>query len=129
MSKRRSEGLLLECTRCLRMLPRGHFRRRAGAKPGWRHAGSYRSHCRECAKPVRAAAAARRRGRVVGSYTGADVMELYSRQRGLCVLCGRRLDVVGYHVDHVKALARGGLNVAGNLQLLCPRCNLRKGAR
>ncbi len=91
---------------------------------------SFRSHCRECSKPGRAAVAATRRKRVVGKYTAADVRVLFVMQGGVCanVRCRKLLGVVGYHVDHVKAISRGGLNVFTNLQLLCPRCNLRKGA-
>lgn len=80
-------------------------------------------------KPLKAAAAARRRARVRGRYTGKDVKGLYVAQGGLCKRCGRHLAIYGYHVDHVVPIARGGLNVVGNLQLLCPACNLRKGKR
>lgn len=30
------------------------------------------------------------------------------------------------HVDHIIALVNGGRNDRQNLQLLCPRCNMRK---
>ena len=50
-------------------------------------------------------------------------------QGGLCRACKVSLAVVGYHVDHIVAIAKGGLNVAANLQILCPRCNLSKGAK
>ena len=33
------------------------------------------------------------------------------------------------HVDHVVARANGGSNDETNLQALCDRCNLRKGAK
>ena len=33
------------------------------------------------------------------------------------------------HLDHKVPLAAGGANEFGNLQLLCPRCNLAKSAR
>jgi len=122
---RKVDGLLLECTRCQQMLPRGRFRWRAGSRT------VKRSWCRECEKPARAAVAARRRERVVGSYTADDVRALGNAQKWECATwyCRRPLTIVGYHVDHKVALAKGGMNVAANLQLLCPRCNLRKGAK
>jgi len=53
---------------------------------------------------------------------------LYTLQKGLCACCGKSLDA-GYHVDHIIPLALGGRNIDGNLQLLTPKCNLRKGAK
>jgi 5-methylcytosine-specific restriction endonuclease McrA len=125
--KRRAEGLLLECTKCHRMLPRGRFQARRARVAG----GDLgrKSWCRECEGPYRAVRAARRRERVVGSYGAGDVVQLYRLQGGRCVMCGRDLRVTGYHVDHVVPLARGGLNVKENLQLLCPKDNLRKGSK
>lgn len=129
--KRRSEGLLLECTRCKVMKPRGQFRSRGGGQvsASLGFARSKKSWCRDCDKPVQAAAASLRRKRVRGSYTAQEVRLLWTRQRGVCNGCGGSLGVLGYHVDHVIAIAKGGLNVAANLQLLCPKCNLRKGAK
>lgn len=34
-----------------------------------------------------------------------------------------------FHVDHIIPRAMGGADVEEDLQLLCPRCNSRKGAR
>lgn len=62
-----------------------------------------------------------------GSYTATDVQELYAAQKGKCPNCRISLKR-GYHVDHVEPLARGGLNVRSNLQILCPPCNLSKHA-
>lgn len=62
-----------------------------------------------------------------GEYTMSDVNSLLKLQRGKCACCKSPLKK--YHVDHVVALARGGSNDKINIQLLCPRCNVRKSAK
>ena len=42
--------------------------------------------------------------------------------------CGESL-VVLYHLDHIVPVASGGTSEDSNLQLLCPTCNMRKGAK
>ncbi|MCA8260808.1 HNH endonuclease [Burkholderia multivorans] len=63
-----------------------------------------------------------------GSYTAAQLRELYRRQRGKCACCRIDLDSK-YHADHIEPLARGGSNDIANIQLLCRTCNLSKHAR
>jgi 5-methylcytosine-specific restriction endonuclease McrA len=53
-----------------------------------------------------------------------------------CWMCGRPVDIRAkrgdpafLHMDHVMALARGGLHCADNLRPACAPCNQRKGAR
>lgn len=59
-----------------------------------------------------------------------DIVEvLMSFQRGKCPNCRAKLALTGHHVDHITPLSRGGLNVDGNVQLLCPPCNLSKAAK
>lgn len=81
---------------------------------------------------VAAARGARRRARKLaaeGTYSAKDVAALLIRQSHQCV-CGAPLtDRRSYHVDHVIPLSRGGSNWPENLQLLCPPCNHRKGAK
>lgn len=47
-------------------------------------------------------------------------------QAGRCACCRKRL--ADFHVDHIVPLARGGTNDRRNMQVLCPSCNLDKGA-
>ncbi len=56
------------------------------------------------------------------------------RDRGRCTNC--RSDISGLlavsnveHFDHIVPLDKGGLNDVSNLQLLCEKCNLRKGRK
>ena len=51
------------------------------------------------------------------------------RQAGRCALCSSPLDPSGVHVDHIVPRKHGGSNNASNLQLVCARCNLIKGAK
>ena len=53
---------------------------------------------------------------------------LYLAASGRCPACDEALEP-GWHADHVAAHARGGETHASNGQALCPRCNLKKGAR
>lgn len=65
----------------------------------------------------------------VGTHTAEDVAKLMRLQRGRCAACRLSLRASGHHVDHVVPLALGGGNGPDNLQLLCPKCNLKKRAR
>lgn len=49
-------------------------------------------------------------------------------QKGKCACCKVSIRD-GYHVDHIYALSNGGENGKLNLQLLCPSCNMIKGAK
>jgi 5-methylcytosine-specific restriction endonuclease McrA len=64
-----------------------------------------------------------------GTHTADDIKALFKRQRGKCAhpWCAKSL-ASGYHVDHVKPLARGGSNDKRNLALLCQPCNNKKWA-
>ncbi len=77
---------------------------------------------------VKASHHARRARKTGGRFTKADILDLLESQLRKCANC--RVDLApGYHIDHIMPLFRGGLNVAGNLQLLCSKCNLRKGSK
>ena len=62
-----------------------------------------------------------------GKFTAKDVQFLFAKQNGFCVYCKSALDK--FHVDHIKPFALGGDNFPANLQLLCPDCNMSKGAK
>ena len=61
-----------------------------------------------------------------GVFSPADVGRMLVEQGGSCAACRVDLSASGYHVDHIRALAKGGSNWPENLQLLCPRCNTTK---
>jgi len=58
-----------------------------------------------------------------------DIIDLQTEQDGYCNGCWESLDILGYHIDHVIPISKGGSNWPDNLQLLCPTCNLEKSAK
>ena len=63
-----------------------------------------------------------------GIHDEHDILNILSDQEWMCVYCKKDL-TQAYHVDHIMPLALGGSNWPSNLQCLCPRCNMRKGAK
>lgn len=74
---------------------------------------------------------AHRRAKILevgGTFTKEDIEEMFNNQNGECAVC--RIDILTeYHIDHIMPLFLGGSNGKENLQLLCPHCNLTKGAK
>lgn len=60
-----------------------------------------------------------------GKIRKGIISDLTVAQNGTCRLCPKPL-CEGYHLDHIYPLSKGGDNRDSNLQLLCPRCNLKK---
>lgn len=74
----------------------------------------------------------KRRARLMnapGNHNWQDITKKLEQQDGLCAnpYCKVKLDK--FHADHITPLFLGGSNAASNIQLLCPRCNLKKGRR
>jgi 5-methylcytosine-specific restriction endonuclease McrA len=79
----------------------------------------------------RAVIAENRRARTLsaeGRHTAEEVKKLLARQKYRCAICKGGLEA-GYHRDHIVPLFLGGSNWIRNLQLLCPKCNLKKGSK
>jgi 5-methylcytosine-specific restriction endonuclease McrA len=90
-------------------------------------AASYHAAHPEKARAFHANRRARKRA-AEGRYTAEQVADLFAKQRGKCACCRKSLKAA-YHIDHIVALALGGSNWISNIQLLCPSCNLSKGAK
>ena len=63
-----------------------------------------------------------------GVLSRGIVKVLLEKQKGFCIVCKKKLNDK-YHLDHIVPLAKGGQNSDDNVQLLCPPCNLSKGAK
>lgn len=61
------------------------------------------------------------------SYTSDDIRDLFTKQKGKCACCVRKLG--NYEIDHITPLSKGGSNERRNLQLLCRYCNRSKHAK
>ena len=79
------------------------------------------------ANPDRVRAHKQKRRGADGALRGDIVARLMSLQRGRCPYCMGDLRRSGNHIDHVVPIAGGGSNTDGNVQLLCPPCNIKKG--
>lgn len=56
--------------------------------------------------------------------------QIMERDGYTCRLCGRYMpDGNGLHIDHIVPISKGGKTVPSNLQVLCAKCNLSKGAK
>jgi len=64
-----------------------------------------------------------------GRLSVGIVKKLIALQKGKCASCKEMLAKTGHHVDHIIPLAIGGEHSDSNVQLLCPTCNMSKGAK
>lgn len=56
--------------------------------------------------------------------------QIMERDDYTCQSCGKRMpDEVGLQIDHIVPVSKGGKSVPTNLQVLCSKCNGRKGNR
>ena len=63
-----------------------------------------------------------------GKLSSNIIQTLLILQKGKCACCDKSLNN-GYHLDHIMPIKLGGANTDDNVQLLTPKCNLRKGSK
>ena len=61
-----------------------------------------------------------------GTFSAAQINELYAKQQGCCAWCKMPLKKANIRRDHRQSLARGGDNTIHNIEILCHDCNSRK---
>ena len=65
-----------------------------------------------------------------GRLTAEDIHALLERQEYRCAAPHCRIDLLwDFHLDHKTPISRGGGSEPENMQILCPPCNMSKGAR
>ena len=64
-----------------------------------------------------------------GTAKRKDRIALYKVQNGTCNLCGQRLPVQLFAIDHIDAKSKTNNNRLDNFQVLCSACNSWKGDR
>lgn len=98
--------------------------RRNAKQRAWRE-----SHA-ESARAYFTSASATRRARKLDQFVEHVDRELvWTRDRGICHLCGKHADPATWHLDHIVPLAHGGLHSYANTAVTHPQCNMQKGAR
>lgn len=71
----------------------------------------------------------KRSGRRLARLPSGTIQRIGDGQGWKCAACLKDLKKTGYHKDHIVPLTLGGEHVPLNIQLLCPPCNLSKGAK
>jgi len=71
----------------------------------------------------------KRSGIRLARLPAGTVAKIGSMQKWRCAVCRDSIRRGRYHKDHIVSLANGGEHAPHNIQLLCPTCNLKKGAK
>lgn len=66
------------------------------------------------------------KARKLGQREAITAVDLFHMFTGACAYCGDGITPMGCTLDHVIAFDRGGLNVIGNIEFCCRRCQRTK---
>lgn len=56
-------------------------------------------------------------------FSDVERKEIYNKSDGFCQLCGRKISIEDFTVDHIIPLNGGGTNDLDNLNAVCRICN------
>ena len=71
----------------------------------------------------------RRAARYGAESVPVDRRDIWTRDRGICHLCGTKADPSAWDLDHIVPLSHGGHHAPANVAVSHPRCNRSKGDR
>lgn len=60
------------------------------------------------------------------AFAKSDKMKAYSKQEGICPICGHYFEFDEMEGDHIKPWSKGGHTTPDNCQMLCKDCNGKK---
>lgn len=60
------------------------------------------------------------------AFDRRDKMSAYSKQNGICPVCGEHFEFAEMEGDHIKPWSKGGQTTPENCQMLCKACNGKK---
>lgn len=60
------------------------------------------------------------------AFEKRDKIAAYSRQNGICPVCGEHFEFDEMEGDHIKPWSKGGETTPDNCQMLCKSCNAKK---
>lgn len=115
------------CTKC------NQFKNRDNFHENLAHPDGLQSRCKPCQnKTVNISTNSRARQAYIDNYkpiSEQDILDLINKSNNKCAYC--KTDVMlgrNLHIDHIKALSKGGPHIIDNLAISCDKCNYRKGA-
>ena len=63
------------------------------------------------------------------TFSDEQKIEIYHRDQGICKACAKPVSEYSWHADHIIPWVKGGRTDVENGQVLCVKCNIKKGAR
>ena len=63
----------------------------------------------------------------IRAFTDSMKLSAFTRQKGVCPMCGKTFPLEQMHADHIKPWSKGGHTTPDNCQMLCHTCNFTKG--
>ncbi|MCD8191840.1 MAG: DUF262 domain-containing protein [Oscillospiraceae bacterium] len=60
------------------------------------------------------------------AFSKREKLAAYSKQNGVCPVCGEHFDYEDMEGDHIKPWSKGGETIPENCQMLCKDCNNKK---